>query len=230
MLTYGYVPHPKTAFRGVCKLEPGHYLEVDVTSGTWRKRRYWKVEPDARAISARRAAETLRELIDESVREQLMSDVPLGIFLSGGVDSSILATTVQRVQGSVSIFSIGFDDESRDETRYARIVGERLQAEQHVEKLSANSLRELLPRMAGWYDEPFADPSALPTYRVCELARRHATVALSGDGGDDECLAATPGIVVSFESDGCKTDCDVDCAADRGSHCCEVARASCSGR
>src|SRR6185437_1999125 len=126
-----------------------------------------------------------RSLLDESVSGQMVSDVPLGAFLSGGVDSSAVVASMCRVaQGSVSTCAIGVDHAAFDETSYAREVSEHL-GTHHFEERVCSEDHELLDTLAGLYDEPFADSSALPTYRVCQLARRHVTVALSGDGGDE---------------------------------------------
>ena len=131
--------------------------------------------------------EELRDLLRKSVRRRLMSDVPLGVFLSGGVDSSaITAFAAEAVgQGRMKSFCIGFEEASFDETKYSRIIAERYNTEHHEEILSMERARGLLPEIVGKLDEPMGDSSLLPTYLLCQETRRHVTVALSGDGGDE---------------------------------------------
>src|SRR3954454_12301489 len=191
-LTFQYVPSPETAFEGICRLPPAHYLVVAADgAGGWREPelvRYWEV-PHASPDAARRGtAELHRELIahlEEAVRLRLISDVPLGAFLSGGVDSSAVVATMARVGGGrVKTFSIGFSAKEYDETRYARMVAERY-ATDHEELVVEPDALAVLPQLIWHYGEPFADPSAIPTYYVSEMARRKVTVALNGDGGDE---------------------------------------------
>jgi len=191
-LTFQYVPSPETAFEGICRLPPAHYLVVAADgAGGWREPelvRYWEV-PHANPDAARRGtAELHRELIahlEEAVRLRLIADVPLGAFLSGGVDSSAVVATMARVgTGRVKTFSIGFPEKEYDETRYARLVAERFGTE-HEEFVVEPDAVAVLPKLVWHYGEPFADPSAIPTYYVSQMARRHVTVALNGDGGDE---------------------------------------------
>jgi asparagine synthase (glutamine-hydrolysing) len=185
-MAFGYVPDPKSIFRGIRKLPPGHWL-------TWRAgepepapRKYWDV-PFQRTggKSLDDAMEQLRGLLDRSVASQMVADVPLGAFLSGGVDSSAVVASMSRAaREPVRTCSIGFDHGGFDETEYARRVAEHLQT-RHFERRVDPDDYDLLDTLSGIYDEPFADSSALPTYRVCELARTQVTVALSGDGGDE---------------------------------------------
>jgi asparagine synthase (glutamine-hydrolysing) len=183
-LTYQYIPHPKTIYRGVHKLPPGCYavfqddrLEVNP---------YWR--PDfsrEQKWSEDEAIERLRELLDDAVRLRLQSDVPLGAFLSGGVDSSLVTALAQKHAGErLKTFSIGFPVAEYDETRYARRVAEHLDTEHHEFQVTPDAV-QILPRQVRQYDEPFSDSSAVPTWYVSELTRRHVTVALSGDGGDE---------------------------------------------
>src|SRR5712692_1300128 len=194
-LTLQYVPAPDTAFFGIKRLPPAHYLvDGSDAEGRWREPelvRYWELpEPRAVAVAAN-PAELQRELVanlEEAVRLRMISDVPLGAFLSGGVDSSAVVAMMARAgAGRVKTFSIGFPSRQYDETRYARLVAERYDTE-HEEFVVEPDAVAILPRLVWHYGEPFADPSAIPTYYVSEMARRHVTVALNGDGGDEAFL------------------------------------------
>src|SRR5229473_2439826 len=191
-LTLGYVPTPDTAFAGIRKLPAAHYLVVEARAdrnlGAPELVRYWRL-PEPRATRRhRRTSDLKRELVgqlEEAVRLRLISDVPLGAFLSGGVDSSAVVATMARVGSwTVKTFSIGFAAKEYDETRYARMVAERY-ATDHRELVVEPDAVAVLPRLVWHYGEPFADPSAVPTYYVSELARQEVTVALNGDGGDE---------------------------------------------
>jgi asparagine synthase (glutamine-hydrolysing) len=194
-LTLQYVPAPDTAFCGVKRLPPAHYLVVDADAdGRWREPepvRYWRLpEPEpARALPRAEAlAEELVAHLDEAVRLRMIADVPLGAFLSGGVDSSAVVAMMARAgQGPVRTFTIGFPTADYDETRYARLVARRYGTE-HEEFVVEPDAVAILPRLVWHYGEPFADPSAIPTWYVSEMARRHVTVALNGDGGDEAFL------------------------------------------
>jgi asparagine synthase (glutamine-hydrolysing) len=191
-LTLQYVPAPMTAFAGVSKLPAAHYLIVavdgDGSFGEPELVRYWEL-PHPRANSVRRTPAELRgelvERLEEAVRLRLISDVPLGAFLSGGVDSSAVVAMMARSGGGrVKTFSIGFADKHYDETRYARMVAQRYGTD-HRELVVEPDAVAVLPRLVWHYGEPFADPSAVPTWYVAAMARRHVTVALTGDGGDE---------------------------------------------
>jgi asparagine synthase (glutamine-hydrolysing) len=191
-LTFGYVPAPDTAFLGIHKLPAAHYLVIEIGAdgklGEPELVRYWRL-PEPRESRWNRSADDLRhELVaqlEEAVRLRLISDVPLGAFLSGGVDSSAVVATMARVGGGrVKTFSIGFSAKEYDETRFARMVAERY-ATDHREMIVEPDAVAVLPRLVWHYGEPFADPSAIPTYYVSELARREVSVALNGDGGDE---------------------------------------------
>jgi asparagine synthase (glutamine-hydrolysing) len=198
-LTLQYVPAPDTAFAGVHRVPPAHYLVVGAdANGSWQTPelvRYWELpEPQRSPQSARAApsfADLQRELVahlEEAVRLRMISDVPLGAFLSGGVDSSAVVAMMARAgRGPVKTFSIGFPAKEYDETRYARLVAERYGTE-HEEFIVEPDAVAILPRLVWHYGEPFADPSAIPTYYVSQMARRHVTVALNGDGGDEAFL------------------------------------------
>ncbi|MGH7037731.1 MAG: asparagine synthase (glutamine-hydrolyzing) [Stellaceae bacterium] len=191
-LSLGYVPAPESAFAGVRKLPAAHYLVVTVGTdgrlGEPELVRYWHL-PEPRAAGCERpVADLAAELVirlEEAVRLRLVSDVPLGAFLSGGVDSSAVVATMARVGGGrVKTFTIGFSAKAYDETRYARMVAERYGTD-HEELVVEPDSVAILPRLVWHYGEPFADPSAVPTYYVAQMARRRVSVALNGDGGDE---------------------------------------------
>ncbi|MBV9828617.1 MAG: asparagine synthase (glutamine-hydrolyzing) [Alphaproteobacteria bacterium] len=191
-LSLQYVPSPETAFSGIHRLPPAHYLVIE--PGKWRDRRperYWAL-PEPRAAATRASPEELQQQLvahlEEAVRLRMIADVPLGAFLSGGVDSSAIVAMMARAgTGRVKTFSIGFTDKAYDETQYARLVAARYGTE-HEEMVVEPDAVAVLPKLAWHYGEPFADPSAIPTYYVSEMARRHVTVALNGDGGDEAFL------------------------------------------
>lgn len=182
-LTYGYVPAPRTAFRAIRKVAPGSVAVYE--DGALTERRYWtpRYTPKV-AWSLDEAAARVREKLEEAVRIRLMSDVPLGVLLSGGLDSSAVVAFAARHTPRVRTFSIGFGERDFDELRYARIVAERFDTEHH-EFVVEPSAADVLPLLVRHFGEPFADSSAIPTYHVARLARGHVTVALNGDGGDE---------------------------------------------
>jgi len=190
-LTYQYVPHPLTAFEGIMKLPPAHYLRL-TANGAVEKRRYWlpRVEPDE-SLGEERCSKRVRALLEESVRLRLMSDVPVGAFLSGGVDSSIIVSLMSR-QGrdGVQTFSIGFEEEDYNELPYARLVA-RANDTTHREFVVRSDAVEVLPELVWRFGEPFADSSAIPTYYVAKMTSEFVKVALTGEGGD-ECFAGYP--------------------------------------
>lgn len=180
-----YVPHPRSAFSALRKLPPAHVLVWH--EGRVSTRRYWKLSyaPNDRYSSEAEMHERLREELLEATRIRLRSDVPLGAFLSGGVDSSAVVAAMSRLSSQpVKTFSIGFDVEAWDETAYAREVAELCGAEHHEFRVEPHAM-EILPKLVWHYGEPFADQSAIPSFYLAELTRRHVTVALNGDGGDE---------------------------------------------
>lgn len=185
-LALGYVPDPKSIYRGIFKLPPGCWLNWRAGETEPVTRKYWDVPFDVDAdMSPDQAVLHLQGLLDDAVGNQMVSDVPLGAFLSGGVDSSAVVASMARVADqTVNTCAIGFGQAQFDETEYAREVARHLHT-RHFEGRVGSQDYHLLDTLADIYDEPFADSSALPTYRVCQLARRHVTVALSGDGGDE---------------------------------------------
>ena len=187
-LTYQCVPAPLCAFKGVHKLLPGHYLLA--RDGRYEVRRYWKLShrPKARATTERQRRELEVELIerlDEATSLRMIADVPLGAFLSGGVDSSaVVALMSDRSSVPVRTFSIGFDDDAYNELAYARKVAAHFGTD-HTEFVVRPNALEVLPHLVWHFDEPFADASAIPTWYVSRMARDHVTVVLNGDGGDE---------------------------------------------
>ena len=184
--SYGYVPDPRTIYRGVAKLPPAHTLTIRRGAGVPAPRQYWDVAfgedgPKDEAAVAEELVERLRKVVGL----RMVADVPLGAFLSGGVDSSaVVAMMAAQSSGPVNTCSISFNEGDYDESRYAAQVAERFHTA-HFSRVAKADDFDLLDRLAGFYDEPFADSSALPTYLVCALARERVTVALSGDGGDE---------------------------------------------
>ncbi|WP_024326778.1 XrtA/PEP-CTERM system amidotransferase [Thioalkalivibrio sp. AKL19] len=184
---FGYVPEPRSIFRGVHKLPPGHTLTVRRGQGNLSEpREYWDVPFAENGVThLDTAAEELTARLREAVDIRMVADVPLGAFLSGGVDSSaVVAMMAGLSDDPVRTSSIGFADPAYDESRYARLVAERYHTDHQTQEVDPDDFA-LLDRLSGLYDEPFADSSALPTYRVCEQARQQVVVALSGDGGDE---------------------------------------------
>jgi len=187
-LSYGYTPAPQTAFKGVYKLPPAHYMTLDLKPSGFEKRveRYWSLqyEPKLR-IGEEEAREVLREKMTEAVRLRMISDVPLGAFLSGGIDSSVVVGLMARASGAkVKTFSIGFNEAAYDETAHARRIAERWETDHHEFIVEPDAL-SILPKLVRHYGEPYADSSAIPTFYVAQMTRRHVTVALNGDGGDE---------------------------------------------
>ena len=188
---YGYIPAPSTLYRQIFKLPGGHNLLLKMDAMACRVSKYWDfvLEPFEHVPANPEEAwgEELRELLRKSVQRRLMSDVPLGVFLSGGVDSSAITAFAAEAAGGerMKSFCIGFEEASFDETRYARIIAERYHTEHYEEILSMERARELLPEIIGKLDEPMGDSSLMPTYLLCQETRKHVTVALAGDGGDE---------------------------------------------
>ena len=182
----GYVAEPRAVFVGTKKLPPASHLTVRRGEPVPEPEEYW--EPRftlSNRISLQDAVAELNHRLEESVRLRMISEVPLGAFLSGGVDSSAVVATMARISGEpVNTCSISFDDPAFDEARFAQIVADRYRTRHFVDHVASDDF-DLVDQLAGIYDEPYADSSAIPTYRVCQLARKHVTVALSGDGGDE---------------------------------------------
>ncbi len=183
-LTYQYIPHPRTIWKNVYKLPPGHFAIFQ--NGQLTTQRYWDFDPAYQAdLSHAEATEKVRELLDDAVRIRLQSDVPLGAFLSGGIDSSLIVALAQQHSAQpIRTFSIGFPDKDFDETGYAADVA-RYVGTQHTRFEVTPDAVAIIDKLAWHYDEPFGDSSAVPTWYLCEQTRRQVTVALAGDGGDE---------------------------------------------
>ena len=182
----GYVPEPRSIYTAARKLPPGHTLLLRRGHEPGEPIRYWDVRFTGRTvISDEDAQAELVERLKESVRLRMISEVPLGAFLSGGVDSSgVVAMMAEQSGEPVNTCSISFDDPAFDETRFAQQVAELYRTRHLVDRVKTDDF-DLVDTLAALYDEPYADSSAIPTFRVCQLARQHVTVALSGDGGDE---------------------------------------------
>ncbi|HVF46784.1 MAG TPA: asparagine synthase (glutamine-hydrolyzing) [Pyrinomonadaceae bacterium] len=185
-LSFDYVPAPRSIYQGISKLPAAHVLTVQ--NGEVKKRRYWNVSwhKNGSKPSLEKAASDLHDLLSDAVRMRLVSDVPLGILLSGGIDSSAIAAfAVQHATEKVKTFSIGFEEDSFDESKYARQVAHHLGTEHYEAKLSVDAAADLIGDIGQWLDEPLSDGSLIPTYMLARFVRRHVTVALGGDGGDE---------------------------------------------
>jgi asparagine synthase (glutamine-hydrolysing) len=184
-LAYEYVPTPETIYKDVFKLKPGHSLLF--RDGRLTTAPYWDMplpEPEPKA-SEEELCERLRLLLAQAVKRRLVSDVPLGVFLSGGVDSSTVAALMAGMVSRIKTFSIGFSEASYDESRFARLVASRFATDHHERILSADACGSLLPEIVSRFDEPMADPSIVPTYLLSQVTRENVTVALGGDGPDE---------------------------------------------
>jgi asparagine synthase (glutamine-hydrolysing) len=209
-LSFDYVPAPLSIYKNIYKLPAAHLLTVE--KGEIKTRRYWNLswqkparkqgqinQPEHSALANARAsdlngntptietaARELREIISDAVRMRLISDVPLGILLSGGVDSSTVAAfAAQHAESKIKTFSIGFEEDSFDESKYARQVATHLDTEHYEEKLSVEKASDLISEIGTWLDEPMSDGSLIPTFLLSRFVRKYVTVALGGDGGDE---------------------------------------------
>ena len=188
-LALEFVPSPRSIVRGISKLPPAHTLEWWLGSGIHRLHRYWsptlEEENGARGRTLDEECEELRTVLRESVRKELISDVPLGVFLSGGIDSSAVTAMMSQLGTEVKSFSVGFAERSFDESRYARQVAQHLGTDHHELTLEPSMLLDLIPKLPTLLDEPLGDASIIPTYLLSAFTRRHVKVALGGDGGDE---------------------------------------------
>lgn len=184
--SYGFIASPRTIFQSIYKLEPGSFLEID-QSGRMQQEVYWKFTPPLKPlnISFEEAKQMVFDKVDESIRLRMRSDVPIGAFLSGGLDSTIVVSRMaQHTDKPVKTFTIGFKNRAFDESEYAGLVAKRYNTEHHLEVIDPN-YADLIESVLCNFDEPFGDSSALPTYVVSKMIGQHVTVALSGDGGDE---------------------------------------------
>jgi asparagine synthase (glutamine-hydrolysing) len=188
-LAYEFVPSPRSIVRGISKLRPGHTLTWSVAERRARVDRYWaprlNLDGSRNARDLDEECSELLRVLRESVRKELISDVPLGVFLSGGIDSSAVAAMMTQLGGDVKTFSVGFAERSFDESSYAREVARHLGTDHHELTLDPDAMLGLIPRLAQLLDEPLGDASIIPTFLLSEFTRRHVKVALGGDGGDE---------------------------------------------
>ena len=190
-LSLRYVPGPRTMFKNIFRLQPGHILVAD--DGGVRTAKYWDITyPDQEPRSPEYLLSRFRELLEESVRMRLISEVPLGVFLSGGLDSSTILATMSAINGGerVKTFSVGYEasgaeEEAANEFDYARLAAQSFASEHHEYRLDAKGFAEFVPELVRYLDEPLADPSCIPLYFISKLAREHITVVLSGEGADE---------------------------------------------
>lgn len=202
LLRHNYIPAPHSIYRGIHKLQPGHYLSVELSGNESKEtlHQYWSYEKVVQeglanpfSGSSDQAVTHLESLIAQSINGQLISDVPLGAFLSGGIDSSLIVSIMQSLSSSpVKTFSIGFDDKKYDEAIFASEVARHLGTEHTEMYVNDKDILNVIPLLPEVYCEPFADSSQLPTYLVSKMARQHVTVALSGDAGDELFGGYTP--------------------------------------
>ncbi|MFQ5616958.1 MAG: asparagine synthase (glutamine-hydrolyzing), partial [Anaerolineales bacterium] len=185
-LTLQYVPDPWTAFENIHKLPPAHRLILNTENWTLNTEPYWDCDYEPKwDLPEAEIRQQLRETITEAVRIRLMSDVPLGAHLSGGIDSSIIVGLMAGMMNQpVKTFAIGFTEKRYNETPYARQIAQKFATDHHEFVLEPDAM-EILPRMVEHFAEPFADPAALPTWYLAQMTRQHVTVALNGDGGDE---------------------------------------------
>ncbi|MCS6992154.1 MAG: asparagine synthase (glutamine-hydrolyzing) [Chitinophagales bacterium] len=186
-LRLGYIPAPYTIWKCIRKFPAGHYLELDGSQHRWKC--YWEAADQIRNPTSEPQAvlvDQLDALLNSSVQYRMISDVPYGIFFSGGIDSTLIAAIAQKhASAPIKTFTIGFDAATHNEAKYAEHVARYLGTDHHSEYLTEAQARQLFPEVLDLFDEPFADSSALPTYLVARLARRHVKMVLSGDGGDE---------------------------------------------
>lgn len=185
-LTLQYVPAPLTGFAGIKKLEPAHYLLINLKTRKIEKKCYWKLNYSEKwDLSEEEWCRRIIEKLDESVKLRMIADVPLGAFLSGGIDSSaVVALMANNSDRPIKTFSIGFEEEKYNELKYAKMIAEKYGTD-HTEFIVKPDALEVLPLLVKHYEEPYADSSALPTYYLSKLTREYVTVALNGDGGDE---------------------------------------------
>lgn len=185
-LTYQYVPAPKSLFRNIFKLEPAHLIEYDINTNKHTSQRYWQLKTEEREeIDSPRAEQEVYRLLKKSITEQMVSDVPVGFFLSGGMDSSTVVALAHEQNNNITTFTIGFANDPNDETQYAKMVADKFKTNHISRTLDGAATAALFPRIKEWYDEPFGDISCFPTYLVSKVSKEFATVVLTGDGGDE---------------------------------------------
>lgn len=188
-LCYQYIPDPKSLYKDIYKLEPAHCMFYDLREKKRKAyKKYWKLHVNTNAFGIKKekdVAGDIRELLHQSIQEQLCADVPVGTYLSGGIDSSIVTYECSTAKKDILAFTIGFHEKKADESAYAALLAKRYKINQKKRILSSNDIRETIGTLQEIYDEPFADTSAYPTYLVSKLARESVTVVLTGDGSDE---------------------------------------------
>ncbi len=192
-MRFNYVPAPQSIFQGLHKLQPGHILTFHAGRGAVDIERYWNVRAIAAAgarnplkLDDAQAEDELDRLVRDAVKRRMVADVPLGAFLSGGIDSSTVVAAMQAQSvRAVKTFTIGFDVEGYDESAHAAAIAKHLGTDHTELRVTPQHALDVVPDLATWYDEPFADSSQIPTFLISKLAREHVTVSLSGDGGDE---------------------------------------------
>ena len=184
-LTYGYTPTPESMFKGIMKLPPAHFMLYQ--KGSLKLEKYWRLDFSKKVkLSEPVWREQILDKLEEATRIRLVSDVPLGVFLSGGLDSSAIVYMMSKINaGPVKTFSIGFEEQDHNELKYARIIARHFNTEHHEYIVKPETI-EILPKLVWHYNEPYADSSALPSYYVAKMTRQHVKVALNGDGGDED--------------------------------------------
>ncbi|MFQ6034780.1 MAG: asparagine synthase (glutamine-hydrolyzing) [Sedimentisphaerales bacterium] len=186
-LLFGNTPSQQSILENVLKVSPGSYIIYDLTTQKIKeRRRYWTLSfSQDTSLSERQVEEQIVQRLEQSVKMRLISDVPLGAFLSGGVDSSIIVALMRKYVRDLNTFSIKFDIPGYDESKYAKIISDMFQTQHHEIEFNAESVRDLIVELPYYYDEPFGDPSMIPTCLVCRVAKSQVTVSLSGTGGDE---------------------------------------------
>lgn len=184
-LTLQYVPHPKTGFKNIFKLPQAHYLEIK--NGEIKIERYWDLDYNNKLdLTEQEWCERLESKLEESVKLRMISDVPLGAFLSGGIDSSAIVAMMSKYTSKVKTFSVGFKEKKYDESDYAEIIARKYNTDHHkliIEPKNFNT--DFIEKLVYQYEEPYADPSQMPTFILAEFTKKYVTVALNGDGGDE---------------------------------------------
>ena len=184
-LTYSYVPTPKTIYKDIFKLEPAHLLTIDTKTCAFTKEPYWKLKINKCNDNIEIAKKKIYALVDKSVEKQMIADVPIGFFLSGGLDSSTIVALASHTHNDINTFSIGFENNDRDETYFSKLVANTYKTKHHNKNINENIISGVFNKIVHWYDEPNAVSSSYPTYFVSKLARENSTVVLTGDGGDE---------------------------------------------
>ncbi len=181
-LSLGYIPHPTSIFENIYKVEPAQILLVKPEQ--IQKKKYWDYSFQQTTKSYEQLKEELKKVLEESVKLRMISDVPLGAFLSGGIDSSIIVALMSKFSNKVKTFSIGFEEHDFNELPDARVIAEKYNTD-HKEFIVKPDAIKILPKLAYYYNEPYSDSSAIPSYYLAQMTRKHVTVALNGDGGDE---------------------------------------------